>query len=995
MKKSVAMDQVPFDDYAAIASSLAKVLAAGPPNLGEMLAVELAESSAPDRAVVRLERFLDACGAPEGETARMAGEPAYTRMLLRIFSQSNFLTDIVLRHPDYAAWLWQDAGLDTPPPCAALRNALAAEQWGCDSYDGLLSGLRRFRQREMLRIAVRDIFRHAALEEVTADLSNLADAALETALDISRAELTERFGAPLAETGGGGAGFVVLAMGKLGGRELNFSSDIDLLFLYSDEGHTGGGTALAISNAEFFRRLGEMVIRALSEQTVEGIVFRVDMRLRPFGRAGPLACSIDSALAYYAEIGRAWERQALIKARPCAGDIPLGETLLERLRPVVFPRYFDDETLEDIRRTKQQAERKVASRGDTEREVKLGRGGIRDIEFTVQMLQMLNGGRFPDLRTRNTLEAIAALGRHDVLRPFDADTLGSNYVFLRQVEHRLQIEDGRQCHALPTQEAALAELGRRLGFVDAAAFLHVYRDRTESTRRILDRFLAAKGKGNLWVEDLLNPHSDGAAGLEQLAQMGFENPERARAELMQLATGTENKPFTRRTHQQFSAVAPFLLNSLAQTARPNAILTRLEQILGELHAPTALYELLRDNPVLCHFLVTLAANSDYLSTVLVRDPGLLDTLSSVDALDVPSTRKILRDELDSLKRAYNSDAALYRLRDGEMLRVAMRELVRGIRLAQVGDELTQLAEVVLVEALRQAREKVAGRYGETAIPFAILGLGKLGGWEMGYGSDLDLVFVYEAGHEGPNGMSCAEYFFDVASHTLRSLKEPTRYGVLYDIDARLRPDGGKGVLAIGDDRLRTYYLEDAQAWERLALMKGRAVAGDRDFMRKCERIAKEVAFSLPLNRHAIGQIESLRKKMVQHAHPLSLKKTEGGISEIEYATRLLQLRHVAQYPELKRGDVFGALDILEEYELAAPARCAVLREAYGALRRIVNRIRMQGGSQTARLPESGEARAELAERLGIQDELLAYTTQVRRGVHRVYRAIRDDVLGAA
>ncbi len=983
-----------FEDRDAIAPSLEAVLAAGPEQLAGALSAELAESPAPDRALVRLQRFLEASPEPGPEAARMAAQTPYLRMLLRIFAQSNFLTDIVLRHPDYALWLWEGARLDITPSRDNLLSELAAPEWGCGVFAGLIPGLRRFRQREMLRIATRDIFKHARLESITEDLSNLADATLETAFRTAHADLAARFGPPLAQSADGEAGFVVFAMGKLGGRELNFSSDIDLLFLYSDEGRTAGGANRPIDNAEFFKRLSEMIIRAMSEQTEEGIVFRVDMRLRPFGRVGPLAFSFDNALEYYAEVARAWERQALIKARPCAGDLSLGETLLDRLRPVVFPRYFDDETLEDIRSTKHQTERMVASAGKTEREVKLGRGGIRDIEFTVQMLQMLNGGRFPGLRTRNTLEAIAELGNHDLLSPFDADTLAHNYVFLRQVEHRLQIEDGRQCHALPPDAAAVDELARRLGFESGEAFLSVYHDRTESTRNILDRFLAAKGSGKLWIGDLLNPHSDGEAGLAQLAEMGFQSPDRARRELLQLAMGTEHKPFTRRTHQQFTAIAPFLLNSLAETARPDAILTRLGQILGRLQAPTALYELLRENPILCHFLVTLAANSDYLSNLLVRDPGLLDSLSSVEALDVASTKKMLRDELARLSTAYESGAALYRLRDGEMLRVAMRELVRGIRLAQVGDELTQLAEVVLVEVLRQAREKVAERYGPSQVPFAILGLGKLGGWEMGYGSDLDLIFVYQAGHDGPPGVSPTEYFFAVASHTLRILKEPTRYGLLYDIDARLRPDGGKGVLAIDSERLRAYYLEDAQPWERLALMKARAVGGDRAFMRECEGIAKEVAFSLPVDRASLEQVEATRRKMVQLANPLSLKKTEGGIAEIEYATRFMQLCHARRYPELRRGDVFGALDILDEYELADPARCTVLREAYTALRRIMNRVRMQGGTQTTRLPESGEARADLAERLGIEGDLLEYTGEHRRRVHEVYTAILEELLAA-
>jgi len=659
------------------------------------------------------------------------------------------------------------------------------------------------------------------------------------------------------------------------------------------------------------------------------------------------------------------------------------------MRPFIFPKYFDDATLEDIRETKRQTEAMIAQSGAGEREVKLGRGGIRDIEFTVQMLQLLNGGRWPELRTPNTLAAIDALQQCHCLRPFEANVLERHYIFLRQIEHRLQIEDGRQCHALPEDAGALSDFARRLGYEDGESFLRVYHERAQETREILDQFLATKGSGHLWVGDLLNPLSDGAAGLKHLAEIGLKEPQRAREELLQLATGNERRPFTRHVHQRFSEIAPFLLNALSFMPQPDAILTRLSRILSGLVAPATLYELLHQNPVLCHFIVTLVANSEYLCSILVREPDLLDQLSNVDALDRASTRRDLTEELRSLNRAVESDAALYRLRDGEMLRIAARDLVRNITLAQVGDELTQLAEVVLEEALRQAREKASERYGPAETPFAILGLGKLGGWEMGYGSDLDLVFVYAA--DAPPGarVSNSEYFAAVAAHTIRILKEPTRYGVLYDIDARLRPDGKKGILAIDDQRLGQYYREEAQPWERHALMKVRAVAGDAAFAAKVEQLAKDVAFSLPLDQTTLDGIETLRRRMVEQASPLDLKKCEGGLAEIEFATRFYQLRYAPEYPALRRGDVFGALDILHENSLIEPAHYAGLRRPYGELRRILNRIRMMHGSHTTELPAEADARAELASRLSITGDLLEYVQERRAQVHNIYRQVLD------
>jgi len=995
-----AFAHIPFEDPEHAKRNLAALLEFERPGLGQALARAFEESANPSRALVGLRRYIEGCKHPDLVADRMARDPAYLRLLVTLFSQSHFLTDIVCRYPEYIPWLCDEASLIRPRSRREMLDELLAQEAGFDSFQAACSGLRAFHQREILRIATRDIIQYAALSSVTEDLSNLADATLEAGLVAARRELGDRFGIPSSTDPHGRqqqAKFCILAMGKLGGQELNFSSDIDLLFLYSDEGQTvppqqAERPGRSISNAEYFCKLGELIIQALGEQTAEGLIFRVDMRLRPHGRAGPLATGFESALEYYVEYGRAWERQALIKARPCAGDLPLGSAFLKRLRPFVFPKYFDDATLEDIRNTKQQTEALIAERGQTEREVKLGRGGIRDIEFTVQMLQLLNGGRWTDLRTTATLHAIEALGRHDCLQPFEATSLASNYTFLRQIEHRLQIEGGQQRHTLPADAKALDEFARRLGYADGAAFMRVYRDRAQETRQILNRFLAAKGAGHLWVGDLLNPRSDGHSGLKKLKAMGFKDPERARQELLVMATGAEGHPFTRHAHEEFSKITPCLLNALSCTARPGAVLLRLGQIFAGMKAPASLYALLNHNPVLAQFLVTLVANSEYLCAILIRDPSLLELLSNVAGLDAVSTRESLEAELEPLLCAFDREAALYRLRDAEMLRIGMRELGRGITVAQVGDELTLLAEVILSQALGQAQAKAEQRFGPSDVPFAILGLGKLGGWEMGYGSDLDLVFVYEAGHTVTGSVAPIEYFAAVASHTLKGLKEPTRNGVLYDIDARLRPDGKKGVLAIHHERLQQYYLEEAQPWERLALMKARAVAGDPAFAARVEQLAKDVAFSVRLDRAALEHVESLRRQAAAQADPLDLKKAEGGVNEIEYATRFWQLQHVAHHPVLKRGDVLGALDILREHALVDTRACKTLRQAYVRLRRILNRIRMMDGGHTSSLPKNPEERADLAVRLGIEQDLLEYVDEHRARVHPIYQTIHEEAL---
>lgn len=985
---------IPFEDPACAQSRLNAILAGPSAELAASLATALEETSDPDTVLVRLERFLESHPQPQDERTRMAAHLRYARLLCTIFDQSHFLTDIVCRWPAYPAWLFEDVDLEATRTRDEAIAELAPPIDACDSIDACARILRLFRQREILRIGVRDIFVHAAMASVTEDLSNLADAALEMAIHFSERQLTQRFGTPMA--GGPNretrpVSFVVIGMGKLGGRELNFSSDIDLVFVYSEDGETTGGTEEAVSVAEYYQKLGERLIKLISDSTPDGYVFRVDMRLRPHGRLSPLSSSLDSTVYYYSDYAQAWERQALIKARPVAGDMALGERFIDGTRHFAFPRYFDDETLDAIREIKQQMEAQVAGRGESEIEVKLGRGGIRDVEFTVQVLQMLNGGRMPEFRTGNTLAAIRALGLRGILRPFEVTTLASNYIFMRQVEHRLQIEGSQQRHVLPNEPLALERFARRLGYTGSPSFMADYRERAQATRLILDQFLSTQGSGHLWTYDLLSPHSDGSVALERLAGYGFKDPSKARDELLALSMGSRENPYPFHVRRLFGEIVPTLLDELSECADPDRTLVRLSQILTNLQAPVAIYTTLKDSPAMCQYLVTLVSNSTYLSEILIRDPGLFDELGTRDSLDIPSTRADLEEQLASLSQAYDSEAAPYRLRDGETMRIGIRELFRNATVLDVGRELTEVAEVCLGYAVDRARQDVAQRYGESAGAFAVLAMGKLGGREMGYGSDLDLLFVYDPDATVDSGMAASEYFAAVAAHTMRRLKEPTRYGTLYDIDARLRPDGNKGVLAVNGRRIVEYFAHDAQAWERLALIKIRAVAGDAALGANVEECLRAVAFGMELDPDTLARIEDIRRKIGQNASPLDIKKAEGGLAELEFVVRLLQLQHAERIPGLKRGDVLGALECLFRHRAVTGGEYEVLHEAYLLYRQVENRIRLMHGRSDSLLPSTPEAQAELAQRLGIDTDLALLVQDHRARVHHLYLRVLSRV----
>ncbi|HOV59438.1 MAG TPA: bifunctional [glutamate--ammonia ligase]-adenylyl-L-tyrosine phosphorylase/[glutamate--ammonia-ligase] adenylyltransferase [Candidatus Hydrogenedentes bacterium] len=943
------------------------LLANGPAELKGVLGQGLKRSADPSRAVRGMVRFLERSFDPSTQRALMANAPSYCEMLITLFENSAFLEDILCRNPEYASWLWDEANLESPVDLDSQQSELLRLIFRKTEFQDRRAALRRFTRRELLRIATREVWKRAPLPSVVLDLSNLADAAIACALAIARAEVEPLYGMPPGYHPDAYP-FSVLALGKLGGRELNFSSDIDLIFLYAERGESSGGSQGKLEHEEYFRKLGEWIIRVLSEPTPDGIAYRVDMRLRPFGRSGPLCSVVDDAVDYYAVYGRAWERQALIKARVCAGNLGLGQTLLDRLRSFIYPRYFDDVTLEEIRQIKAQSEARVRRAGVSGREVKHGEGGIRDIEFTVQLLQLLNGGKWPDLRTPNTLEAIRALGTRQYLSPFEAERLATHYVFLRQLEHRLQIENGLQEHTLPEPGASLDSLGRRMGFLNGQALLTVFRQRTTEVREILQRFLSEKGAGNLWVAALLERGADATDGLARLAQWGFSDPERARAILQNMANGPEDKPFTRDTAQRFVTVAPALIQALAEEGDPDIVLERLESMLSHVPTPGAMYSLLAYYPGLSSRLVTLAANSPWLCELVSRDVSLLDTVGSPQLTARASTRQDLEEELRMLRSAARPDAAPYRLKLGELLKVAVRDLAQGISVADVGDELTQLAEVVLDYVVSISREEVENRFGRHEAPFAVLALGKFGGREMGYASDLDLVFVHGGAAQDAR-LSATEYYAVLAAGIIRRLKEPTRWGALYDVDARLRPDGNKGMLVVSADRFFEYYRREAQMWERLALMKVRAVAGDKDFAETLAENARKLAFGLGISKDDVDHVEQLRDRAIASAAPRDIKRRPGGLADVELAVRLMQLYHHNDCPEVRHWGVLRAIGTLEQHELEPRTDLEALREDYLFLRRLLNRLRVARGSSTSELPEEAE-RLYLARRLRLAGDPL-------------------------
>ncbi len=681
----------------------------------------------PDMALNNLDRFLAGVGG-EQVPVLLDGRARTLETMLQLFGTSQFFSDVLITNPDFLDAL--RIPLRSSPSRAEMLAQLQGEVDAAGDDPAVLRALRRFRQRHMLRIGTNDIIRERSLEEITRDISRVADTALEVALNTALRTLGQRLGEPCTAAGQP-ARCVILAFGKLGGKELNYSSDIDLMFLYDEEGTTAAKPGTAVGNDEFFAKVAGEVVRLLSAHTDRGQAYRVDLRLRPEGQRGPLARSLASTLSYYDTLGRTWERQALIKLRPVAGDIRLGEEFLKAIEPFVYRKYLSFAEITEIKTLKRRIEERSDRAGEADSDVKTGHGGIRDVEFTIQFLQLLNGGDLPEARQRNTLKALAALERVGCLTDQEYRALDDTYRFLRKIEHRLQLMFDLQTHRLPDRPDELRKLGVRMGYTENAAacglalenaglaladsspsakpqaaldvFLADLREKTTLNRRILDHLLhqmftdetsAAVPEADLMLEPNPSPQRIQAV----LGQFPFKDVQEAYHNLTLLAT--ENVPFlsTRRCRQFLANIAPRLLRTLAEGPDPDLALVNLEKVSASLGAKGVLWELFSFNPPSLKLYLELCAFSPFLSEILINNPGMIDELLDTLVLNQPRTAQELRTELSELCRgAADPDPILHSFKDKELLRIGVRDLLGKDTVQETTAALSDLAETILLQ----------------------------------------------------------------------------------------------------------------------------------------------------------------------------------------------------------------------------------------------------------------------------------------------------------
>src|SRR5579871_2609761 len=697
----------------------------------------------PDMALNNLERFLANTDAVAQLPVLLENRARALEILLQLFSTSQTFSDLLSNNLDYLDML--RVPLRRSPSKEELQAQLQADVDAAFEDSAVLRAFRRFRQRQMLRIGTNDIIRDRPLDEITRDISHVADVAIEVALNVALRQVGKRFGRPCTEDGRS-VDCVVLAFGKHGGEELNYSSDIDLMFVYSEEGATRGKRITSVGNDEFFARVVTEVVRLLSAHTDRGHAFRVDLRLRPEGYRGPLARSLASTLAYYDSMGRTWERQALIKVRPVAGDLELGQRFLQAIEPFVYRKYLSFAEINEIKAIKRRIEQKTGHAGASQTEVKTGRGGIRDIEFTIQFLQLLNGGDLPEIRQRNTLLALHALDRVGCLTDQEYRVLDDAYRFLRKVEHRLQLLFDLQTHRLPDGEEELGKLALRMGYVpptptlphkggggnetpsplvgegggggDAlAAFLRDYQEKTEPTRRILDHllhqtFAGEAGQSEPESDLILDTNPDPETIRAVLGRYPFRDVQGAYHNLVQLAQ--ESVPFlsTRRCRHFLASIAPGLLRAVADTPDPDMALVNLEKVTNSLGAKTVLWELFSFNPPSLKLYVDLCAWSQFLSEILINNPGMIDELLDSLVLNQPRTALELRAELADLCRgAADLEPILHSFQDKELLRIGVRDILNKSTIRATTAALSDLAEVLLGQIAAPQYGPLARRFG--------------------------------------------------------------------------------------------------------------------------------------------------------------------------------------------------------------------------------------------------------------------------------------------
>ena len=835
------------------------------------------QNSLPAAVAERADRFSEQAGYSLTASAR------------RVIGLSDFAARVARLQPEWFASVSADGTLDMMSADTDLKSEALKVVSQVNDINDLKRVLRRLRDRRQFWVVWRHLLNLATFEETTTSLTNMADILINTALGVVEEWERKRHGIPLGDKSGQPQRLIVFGLGKLGGRELNLSSDVDLIYAFPEPGKTPSG----ISSQNFFIRVGQRLIDALHTVTQDGFVFRVDMRLRAYGNSGPLAMHLSAMRRYLETEGRDWERYAYIKARACAGDIIAGQEFLKSMQPFVYRRYLDFGSIESMRDIKAlQDNRREAD------DIKLGVGGIRDAEFTVQVQQLIRGGQHPPLRRPAFLHALAELSKLEIFTYETVEHLQLAYRFLRHSEHSIQAESDRQTQRLPANDLGRLRLALSHGFDSYEQYLVALGEHRSRVEIIFDQLLVVDAPdvdSDLWVR---------RTDLKILSEAGFSNASEASHELLQLAAARDRHSVSDTGRTRLNELMPRLIEMIVRSSNPDRRLKYILPILRDVLRRSTYLAFLRDNPSATERLVRLAGDSKWLADQFRLRPMFLDLLhdSSLSLLaNPPPERGELIVSLGE-KLADNPDEErlldeLRAFKEKHVFQVVLAQAIGVLPLMLASDYLTFLAEAMLEQTTRLAWENMEKRYPDLADPsnrsLVVIGYGKLGGIELAPGSDLDLVFIHDLLD------AKIQLAYRLVRKLLSLLTVQTYYGPLYDVDIRLRPSGSAGPMVTSLSGFEHYQKSDALVWEHQALVRARAVAGDQDLCRRFEQTRVKLLCQKRDKEALRDQIVKMRDRMTaHHAADDDLKLGIGGVVDIEFIVQYLVLAHAQEIPKL-------------------------------------------------------------------------------------------------
>jgi glutamate-ammonia-ligase adenylyltransferase len=923
---------------------------------------------------VSLESQTEAQWAEWCDRARELGlelpdKHAFAVAAKRVWEASNFVVQACRLEPALLSDLVNSGHLEREYAPGELSSRLEKLLAGVTDELQLGKRLREFRRQEMVRIIWRDVAGWASLEETLETLSELADQSISQALRLLYPWTCQEMGTPRNKRGDAQP-LVVLGMGKLGARELNLSSDIDLIFAYPERGETDAPRSK--TNEQFFIRLCQRLIQALDSVNADGFVFRVDTRLRPFGGVGPLAMNFDAMESYYASQAREWERYAMIKARVVAvgsldSDNSAADNLMNMLRPFVYRRYLDFGAIESLRDMKGLISRELHKKG-MEANIKLGPGGIREIEFIGQAFQLIRGGRDEELQIRPIVPVLILLQQKGLLPEYVVRELIEAYEFLRLTENRIQAWEDKQTHLLPNSEEVRLRLARAMDFPDWLSFeaeLEAHRKRVQGH---FDKVFAAPqtetGEENLSLQAVWQETAERERAEKLLVGAGFDDPCGVLTLLEQFRTSHASRALGVKGRQRMNQLMPLLLEAAGQLQTDTESLQRVFGLLESISRRTAYIALLVENPLALSQLVRLSGVSPWIAKLLTRQPILLDELLDPRRLYSPLKRQELEEELTlqlSHLQADDLEQQMERLRhfvQNNLLRVAAADITERIPLMVVSDYLTEIAETTIAHVVSLAWDEMVKRHGKPEgladgeTGFAVVGYGKLGGIELGYGSDLDMVFIHGidnqfANTDGEKPIPVDVFYARMAQRIIHIFTTRTPAGILYEVDMRLRPNGNSGMMVSSMKAFETYQSQSAWTWEHQALVRARVVAGDEKVNARFEavrrRIINESREDVSLRDEVVKMREKMRDNLDKSdTEHFDLKQGRGGIVDIEFMVQYLVLRWAEKYSELLTWtDNIRLLETLSRLGLLDVQRAGPLMDAYRSLRAAYHRNALQ------------------------------------------------------